>query len=317
VSSFLDQNTMKSNRLLPLAILLAAAGIVAFTIIRTRTSDETSRTPGRPVPLIQTSVVAGVPAAATNQPGQAGNAVIPAEKLPAGWQDFRTITEQERLDRVTAAMENHTLPADLLAFFETEIFNREHWDVTRNNMANALVWQESPNPRLHELFAKMLADESESPVWRDYCLQFLSECLKSSSDPEAIKSLLTRYAQGKDGLAGTAIVNVGLQEAAGRMKPGETFSQQLEAQLTDPEVVTPTKLSILAMIGKRNDVRLLPLVRTYATNTNDSLRRCAIATLGQIGTPDDLPLIRAGLTDPNRAVKMAADAALKAMERRK
>ena len=184
-------------------------------------------------------------------------------------------------------------------------------------MANALVWQESPNPRLHELFAKMLADESESPVWRDYCLQFLSECLKSSSDPEAIQSLLTRYAQGKDGLAGTAIVNVGLQEAAGRMKPNETFSQQLEAQLADPEVVLPTKLSILAMIGKRNDVRLLPLVRTYATNTTDSLRRCAIATLGQIGAPSDLPLIRAGLTDPNRAVQMAAEAALKAMDQRK
>ena len=243
--------------------------------------------------------------------------MIPAEKLPVGWQDFRTITEQERLDRVTAAMENFTLPADVLTFFETEIFNRQHWDVTRNNMANALAWQESPNPRLHELFAKMLADESESPVWRDYCLQFLSECLKSSSDPEAIKALLTRYAQGKDGLAGTAIVNVGLQEAAGRMKPDETFSQQLEAQLADPEVVTPTKLSILAMIGKRNDVRLLPLVRSYATNSTDALRRTAIATLGQIGGPDDLPLIRAGLTDPNRAVKMAAEAALKAMDRRK
>jgi hypothetical protein len=308
---------MKRNRLLTLAILLAAAGIVAFTILRTRTSGVASREPGKPVPVNQTPVVAGVPNAATNQSGQAGTAVIPAEKLPVGWTDFRTITEQERLDRVTAAMENHTLPADVLAFFEKEIFNRQHWDVTRNNMANALVWQESPNPRLHELFAKMLAEESESPVWRDYCLQFLSECLKSSSDPEAIKSLLTRYAQGKDGLAGTAIVNVGLQEAAGRMKPGETFSQQLEAQMADPEVVTPTKLSILAMIGKRNDVRLLPLVRTYATNTNDSLRRTAIATLGQIGTPDDLALIRAGLTDPNRAVKMAAEAALKAMDRRK
>jgi hypothetical protein len=308
---------MKRNRLLPLAFLAAAAGIVAFTIIRSRAPGDASREPVVPVPVIQTPVVAGVPAAATNQSGQVGNAVIPAEKLPVGWQDFRTITEQERLDRVTAAMENHTLPADVLAFFEKELFNREYWDVTRNNMANALVWQESPNPRLHELFAKMLADESESPVWRDYCLQFLSECLKSSSDPEAIKSLLTRYAQGKDGLAGTAMVNVGLQEAAGRMKPDGTFSQQLEAQLADPEVVTPTKLSILAMIGKRNDVRLLPLVRTYATNTNDSLRRCAIATLGQIGAPSDLPLIRAGLTDPNRSVQMAAEAALKAINRRK
>jgi hypothetical protein len=308
---------MNRNRLLPLAILLAAAGIVAFTIIRTRAPGEPSRESGKSVPVIQTPVVAGVPNAATNQSEKAGVAVIPSEKFPAGWTDFRTLTEQERLDRATAAMENFTLPADLLAFFEKEIFNRQHWDVTRNNMANALVWQESPNPRLHEFFAKMLADESESPVWRDYCLQFLSECLKSSSDPDAIKSLLTRYAQGKDGLAGTAIVNVGLQEAAGRMKPGETFSQQLEAQMADPEVVTPTKLSILAMIGKRNDVRLLPLVRTYATNTNDSLRRTAIATLGQIGAPSDLPLIRAGLTDPNRSVQMAADAALKAMARRK
>jgi HEAT repeat protein len=70
------------------------------------------------------------------------------------------------------------------------------------------------------------------------------------------------------------------------------------------------------MIGKRNDVRLLPLVRTYATNTTDSLRRTAIATLGQIGTPDDLALIRAGLTDPNRAVKMAAEAAVKRIESR-
>jgi hypothetical protein len=166
---------MNRNRLLTLAILLAAAGIVAFTIIRTRAPGEPSRESGKSVPVIQTPVVAGVPNAATNQSGQAGNAVIPAEKLPTGWQDFRTLTEQERLDRVTAAMENHTLPADLLAFFEKELFNRQHWDVTRNNMANALVWPESPNPRLHERFAQMLADESESPVWCDYCLQFLSK----------------------------------------------------------------------------------------------------------------------------------------------
>ena len=141
--------------------------------------------------------------------------------------------------------------------------------------------------------------------------------LDSRSDPEiSIKAILTRYAQGKDGLAGTAIVNIGFQEAAGRMKPDATFSQQLEAQLADPEVVIPTKLSILAMIGKRNDVRLLPLVRIYATNTTDGLRRCAIATLGQIGAPEDLPLIRAGLTDRNRAVQLAAEAAEKRIESR-
>jgi hypothetical protein len=242
--------------------------------------------------------------------------VAPPRMLPVGWEDFLTLKPAQQLNRVTAAMANHNLPADLLAFFEEEIFNRTHRAVTRNNMANALVWQETPNPRLHELFAKMLADETESPVWRDYCLQFLSECLKSSSDPEAIKALLARYALGKDGLAGTAIVNIGLQEGAGRMKPDETFSQQLEAQLADPEVVTPTKLSILGMIGKRHDVRLLPLVRSYATHTNDSLRRTAMATLGLIGTRDDLPLLQPGLTNRNRAVQLAAQSAVTRIEAR-
>jgi|GEM_PF-791217 len=309
---------MKHNRILPFVLLAVVAGIVFVTIIRNRTPHaEPSGRVVESVPLIPTPVSEDVPDVETPLPEPVRPDGIPAETLPSGWQDFRILTEHERLNRVTAAMENHTLQADVLAFFEKEIFNRQLWAVTRNNMANALVWQESPNPRLHELFSKMLADETESPVWRDYCLQFLSECLPSSSDPKAIKAILTRYAQGKDGLAGTAIVNIGFQEAAGRMKPDETFSQQLEAQLADPEVVTPTKLSILAMIGKRNDVRLLPLVRTYATNTIDALRRTAIATLGQIGTPEDLPLIRTGLTDPNRAVKMAAEAAEKAMERRR
>jgi hypothetical protein len=295
-----------------LSILGLAIIVAVFVLARSRRKSEQPTPPPPPVQIATTTNES----VATNALTASPQPVPPPRKMPVGWEYFLTLKPGEQLDRVTAAMENHTLPADLLAFFEKEIFNRQHWDVTRNNMANALVWQESPNPRLHELFAKMLADESESPVWRDYCLQFLSECLKSSSDPEAVKALLTRYAQGKDGLAGTAIVNVGLQEAAGRMKPDETFSQQLEAQLADPKVVTPTKLSILAMIGKRNDVRLLPLVRTYATNTTDALRRTAIATLGQIGDPPDLPLIRAGLTDPNRSVQMAAEAAVKRIESR-
>jgi hypothetical protein len=49
---------MNRNRLLTLAIL-AAAGIVAFTIIRTRAPDVASREPVEPMPVIQTPVVAG------------------------------------------------------------------------------------------------------------------------------------------------------------------------------------------------------------------------------------------------------------------
>jgi len=283
---------MKRNILLALTAVVLAVGIVAF-LIKDRMNPPLVAKP--PVSMEQ-PVVQNLPAG-------------PVELLPAGWQEFRKLNEMAQLNRVTAAMEDHNLPEDVLAFFEREIFNRKHLDVTRNNMANALVWQEKPNRQLHALFIKMLGDETESPAWRDYCLQFLTECMKSTSEPETIKAVLARYSKGKDGLAGTAIVGIGLQEGEGRLQPDESFSKQLETQLADPDVATVTKISILGVIGKRQDVSLLPLVRTYASDTNDGIRRTAMATLGLMGTREDLPLIQPGLTDSNRAVQLAAKAA--------
>jgi hypothetical protein len=127
---------MKHNRLLPFVLLAAVAGIVSVTIFRNRTPHtEPSSSDVESVPSIPTPVPEDVPDIETSPPEPVRPVVIPAETLPVGWQDFRTLTEQERLDRVTAAMENFTLPADVLTFFEKEIFNRQHWDVTRNNMA--------------------------------------------------------------------------------------------------------------------------------------------------------------------------------------
>ena len=118
-------------------IVAAVGGIVFVTIIRNRAphADPGGRVV-EPVPPIPSPVPEDVPNIET-PPEPVRPVVIPSETLPVGWTDFRTFTEHERLNRVTAAMENHTLPADVLAFFEQEIFNREYWPVTRNNMANA------------------------------------------------------------------------------------------------------------------------------------------------------------------------------------
>jgi hypothetical protein len=233
----------------------------------------------------------------------------PPNELPSGWEDFFSLGEGEQLSRVTEVMGASNLPGDVLRFFEHELYNRRHQDVMRNNMANALVGQETPNPKLHELFIKMLEDETEDPVWRDYCIQFLSESLKSTSEPKLVKETLARYAKGKDSKSGTAIVHLAFQEGEGRVQLDESFSKQIETQLTDPQVDLATKVSILGVIGQRKDVRLLPLVRTYAKDRDASLKRCAIAALGQIGTQEDIPLIQACLADSNRAVQLAAKAA--------
>jgi hypothetical protein len=294
------------QRLAFMAVILLVALAAAF-YFRTRPTRPsityTVAEPAAPSNTLPPPAVSAVPVVPPVAPP------APARTLPAGWEGFLSLKQGQQLNRVTAAMDNHTLPADVLAFFEKEILNRDYWPVTRNNMANALVWQETPNPRLHELFMKMLEDQAEDPVWRDYCLQFLSECMASSSDPDAIKAVLSRYSKGKDGLAGTAIVNLAFQEGKGRLQNDESFSQQLEAQLADPEVDVPTRMSILGVVGKRHDTRMLPLVRTCATNSNDGIKRCALGALGQIGEAEDLPTIRADLTHRNRAVQLAAKAA--------
>ena len=190
---------------------------------------------------------------------------VKPDKAPLGYEEFYELNQMKRLNQVTESMKNKDLPKQIQNFYKAELFNRKHWDVTRNNMANALVWQENPDPDLHRLFIKMLDDEGEDPVWRDYSLQFLSECLPSSSEPNVIKDKLKEYSQ-KTGtnMAGTATVHLAYQEGEGMLQLGQAFSKQLAEQLKDDEVTEATKLSILGVVGKRRDRKLLPLLREYA-----------------------------------------------------
>ena len=46
---------------------------------------------------------------------------------------------------------------------------------------------------MRKLFIDMLENPDEKPRWKDYCIQFLSLCLESSSNPELIKEKLHEY----------------------------------------------------------------------------------------------------------------------------
>ncbi len=233
---------------------------------------------------------------------------VKPDKAPLGYEEFYELNQMKRLNQVTESMKNKDLPKQIQSFYKAELFNRDHWDVTRNNMANALVWQENPDPNLHRLFIRMLEDKDEDPVWRDYCLQFLSECLRSSSGPELVKSKIREYSLK----TGTATVHLAYQESEGVLQLGHAFSKQLADQLKNDEVTEATKVSILGVVEKRKDRKLQPLLREYAKqDENANLKRTATASLGLIGDPEDEPLIRSGLTHRNRAVQMAAKAALK------
>ena len=304
-------------------IILAVAGVGVWYVIHNQQSAE-------PTDDTEQGVDNDQQVTADEQQPSPSTQYVKPEQIPAGWGLFYEESQMTRLNRVTEVM-NTKKPMDpeLYAFFKAELFNRDHWDVTRNNMANALVRARDadgnhPDPDLHEVFIAMLEDETEDTVWRDYCLQFLSEHLPNSSEPDRVKEVITKFSKGDDSIAGTAMVHMALHEQEGDMQLDDDFNEQLAEQLENPDVHRDTRLAILGVMGKRKDIDRLPLIRKYAKQDEDAgLKRVAIAALGTIGaspetaaaiTDDDKTLIRAALHHKNHAVIMAAESALAKIE---
>lgn len=236
---------------------------------------------------------------------------VKPETVPASFGEFYEMHQSVRLRNVTRFMKNDAVHHTIIDFFKSEIFNRKHKEIIRNNMANTLCWQKVPDPDLHLLFIKMLDDEEETPKWRDYCIQFLTECYPSSSDKPLIIETIKKYSEGDDSKAGTAILHLALNGQ-------KVDSKSTLSRLEDPTKTSiHTRTTILAVWGKTKDKSQLPTIRKYATQDKiASLKATAIGTLGLIGEEEDLLIINKALYHTNGRVVLAARAAKKKIEAR-
>jgi hypothetical protein len=327
--------------------LTGVAGLAAWAIL----SDSSQPTPTSPAPAKVVEAPTPEPVAATPTPPSvpvdktpqiieakpvAFDTAVRFQTLPDGkvvgepssytrqevlsWRlkEFHDWMPAKQEQVVTNLMKDPSLDAEELAFFKNELFNKELSEVTRNNMANALIGQGKKDPTLHTVFLQMIDDPTESPIWRDYSLQFLATTLPYSSEPEVVVAKLKEVAlRGHGRIQGTAVVQLAFHEAKGRLVLGEGFSKQTANALLDEEVDLTAKTSLLAVIGERKDVQNLEVARQFAAQDEvASLKRTAIAALGSIGDQSDLPLLESALQHKNRAVQMAAQGALKRLKAR-
>jgi len=246
-------------------------------------------------------------------PSKQSRYYVKPEILPLQFARFHDMKPGEQLNLITGLMKNKKLSQEIIDFLKIEIFNRNDKKI-RNNMANALCWQHNSDPELHKLFILMLDDKHEDPNWRDYCLQFLSECFESSNNKPLIIETWIRYSKGKDSLAGTALIHLALQEGNNNIIIEPDYMIE---HLEDSKVSIHTKTSILAIIGKRKDVEQLPVLRKYASqDKNAALKANAIGSLGLIGEEQDLKIVNLALYHDNGRVVLAARAAKKRIEKR-
>jgi len=242
---------------------------------------------------------------------------IKPDFIPIKFKYFYELNLVERLSMVMKACENKNLDIDIINFFKAEIFNKKWNKTIRNNMANALIKQHKVDPNLHNIFIKMLDYENEDPIWRKYCISFLSRCYYKSNDKRLITQTMIRYANGDDSNAETALVHLAHLEKRNNLRLMPNFGKKLAIMLEAPETHLNTKISILTIIGKRGDKSLLPLVLKYARQNESIALKCnAIGALGLMGNNSDLPCIIESLDHKNGLIRQVALGAMNRIQKR-
>jgi hypothetical protein len=261
-------------------------------------------------PAIPPAPAGPVPAAA------ASAAPVPP---PSGLEEFSRWSEERRLDAVSRLQHDRSLPAATIAFLRAELRDRSHWLVTRNNIANALLNQDPPDPTLAETFGAMIDDAAESPEWREYAIQHLAVGAATAADPQAvIERLRALLRDGDRFYAGTVMVHLDLLEQRGLVHLGDDFTADLARHLRDPRSNIRTRIAALGLLGERHAIAELPMVRSYAAAGGPpSLQRTAIAALGLLGDEQDAAMIAARVADQDPAIAQAAAGALRRIEQRR
>ena len=93
------------------------------------------------------------------------------------------------------------------------------------------------------------------------------------------------------------------------------LNKEIVDKLEDPATDTPTRVSMMALLGKRNAIEHIELIRRMAVEPSD-IQRVAIANLGLIGDPSDAARVKPFLNSSDRLVEMAAYWAIESLRKR-
>lgn len=279
---------------------------------------------------------AAPPAAATAQPVQASATAPPPRdvRIPPEFAGFETWPFERQLDSVTDVQRNAHLSQALRDFLVELASDPTRRAVLRNNAANALGVQDPPVPGWLGRLADQALDPTESPTWRDYALQHLSDQLvprdggtpadgdfvgspESGLDRRRYIAVLTTVAASGQTVAGTALLHLDrLSREHGVVIDQARFHDLLLRVLEDASVDIGAKVTAFGILGMRKNPADADVPRRYLHDPRVDVRRAAVAALGSLGTIEDIAAIEAVEAGGDRSVEMAKAAACKRISMR-
>lgn len=247
-----------------------------------------------------------------------GLAAVPAVAEPGILAGFSTWSEPKQYDATLAIMGRTDLDLDVLGWCESALRDRALSPRIRNNVANVLLLQEHPSPRLAHDLLIMADNVAESIIWRDYAVQHAARAIVFSDEPARVMDRLVALTASGDptSLPGTALLQLKMiAENGAHQQVQEKIAAGVGQILANPSSSLESRLAAVAVIGECGLVGQAPMVRDLVkSGDNPSIRRVALACLGQIGTPADAALVQQFLDDRHPLVVRAAEGALKRLQ---
>ncbi len=210
--------------------------------------------------------------------------------------------------------------------------SRTIYNVLRNDVLEVLVRQDTMPDGLGGLMVAMLRNPEEDSVWRDYSMQYMAEYYRRrwspesdiESDPDGLDERLQMldafrdaFNQTEDTLAGTALIGF---ETLARHYPEIDAAEAAASALRiagEQQMSAASRLTALRICATLGEQQALPTARRLAQiGETAPLRMAAIATLGDLGSTDDLPLLDAlsGAAEPGIA-RIATEARTRLAEK--
>ncbi len=217
-------------------------------------------------------------------------------------------------------------------------------NAVKNDVLDKLLRQKDLPEGLGLQMVEMAGNAETDPVWRDYCIQFMTpfyerlttEYTEHTEMGEGLTTKDTKYTKGDSELAaihdamfsalderdatlaGTALIGLELLSRTHDEFDRETIVAKATEIASDEMASSASRLTALrlaAMTEGRESA--VDAARSLAqTGETVLLRSAAIVTLGEVGTPDDRELLESYAQGENRQIAAAAKMALEKMDAR-
>jgi hypothetical protein len=211
-------------------------------------------------------------------------------------------------------------------------------NAVKNDVLDRLLRQNTLPENMGEQMVSMASDTDNDPVWRDYCVQFMSafyervseeseasqdaaitETDSSEDELKAVREAMFASLDERDStIAGTSLIGLELLSRTHDEVDRDQIISKASDIAADESASAESRMTALRMSTLTGaDGSTARIARNLAqTGQTVLLRSAAIVTLGETGSEEDRELIESFLGSSDRQIAMAAEMALKKMDAR-